>query len=84
MPSLLLSCPLEARKQRRIKVKLQMYSFKTFSLGVNTARDAWARNFNSNALTDNVKRMIETYNEQVFRWERRQESSANQLMTLSI
>ena len=48
-------------------MKLRVYFSKTFSLGVNTNRDAWARNFNSNALTDNVKRMLETYNEQVFK-----------------
>ena len=51
--------------------------FKTFSLGVNTNRDAWARNFNHKVLTDNVKQMTETYNEQVLKWERREDLSTN-------
>ena len=45
--------------------------FKTYSSGVKTNRDAWAYNFNREALTENMKGMIETYNEQVFKWERR-------------
>ena len=45
--------------------------FKHYSRGVETCRDAWAYNFNRNALTENMSGMIETYNEQVFKWERR-------------
>ncbi|MCY4554606.1 MAG: N-6 DNA methylase, partial [Candidatus Poribacteria bacterium] len=45
--------------------------FKTYSSGVKTNRDAWAYNFNQDALTENMKGMIETYNEQVFKWGRR-------------
>ena len=45
--------------------------FKTYSLGVSTNRDAWAYNFDQNALAENMDRMIETYNEEVFKWERR-------------
>ena len=44
--------------------------FKLYSLGVNTARDAWAYNFNWYALTENMQRTIDYYNEQVFRWKR--------------
>ena len=51
--------------------------FKTYSLGVSTNRDAWARNFNRKVLSDNMKRMIELYNEQVYKWERRQDRDAN-------
>ena len=69
--------PLGSKEAKADKGEATNVLFKTFSLGVNTARDAWARNFNSNTLTDNVKRMIETYNEQVFRWERREDLSAN-------
>ena len=36
--------------------------FKTYSNGVSTSRDAWARNFNRNALAENIDRMIDTYN----------------------
>ena len=51
--------------------------FKTYSNGVKTNRDAWACNFNRNALSENMERMIEFYNEQVFKWERREERGAN-------
>ena len=45
--------------------------FKTYSLGVVTARDAWAYNFDSNTLTENLTRMMKHYNGQVFQWEQR-------------
>ena len=51
--------------------------FKTYSNGVKTNRDAWACNFNRNALTENLERMIDCYNEQVLQWERREERDTN-------
>jgi len=51
--------------------------FKTYSNGVSTSRDAWARNFNRNTLAKNMSRMIDTYNEQVFKWEHRGDRDAN-------
>ena len=45
--------------------------FRHYSRGVATSRDAWAYNFNRNALAENMSRMIDTYNEQVFKWEHR-------------
>ena len=45
--------------------------FKTYSNGVKTNRDAWAYNFDRNALTENMNRMIGTYNAEVDRWKRR-------------
>ncbi len=45
--------------------------FKTYSLGVVTNRDAWACNFDARALTENLSRMMEFYNTEVGRWERR-------------
>ena len=44
---------------------------KLYSRGISTGRDSWAYNFNRNALIENMNRTIETYNEQVFKWERR-------------
>ena len=44
--------------------------FKTYSVGVVTARDAWVYNFNREVLTENLTQMMEYYNGQVFRWER--------------
>ena len=44
--------------------------FKVYSRGVKTGRDAWAYNFNNETLIANMERTIDTYNEQVFKWER--------------
>ncbi|MFQ3660254.1 MAG: type ISP restriction/modification enzyme, partial [Anaerolineae bacterium] len=43
--------------------------FGLYSLGVNTARDAWAYNFSREALAENMRRTIEAYNLQVMRWQ---------------
>jgi predicted helicase len=51
--------------------------FKIYSSGVKTNRDAWVYNFNRNALAENMKGMIDTYNEQVLKWERRADRAAN-------
>ena len=45
--------------------------FKTYSNGVKTNRDARAYNFNRNVLTENITRMIETYNAEIVRWSQR-------------
>jgi predicted helicase len=42
--------------------------FQTFSNGVKTNRDRWVYNFSRDELRANIKRMIETYNEQVLKW----------------
>ena len=46
--------------------------FKTYSAGVKTNRDVWACNFNRNVLTENVRRMNDTYNTEVDRWNRQE------------
>ena len=51
--------------------------FKTYSAGIKTNRDAWTYNFNLNALTDNVQRMIETYNAEAHRWKGHQDKKEN-------
>ena len=45
--------------------------FKTYSLGVVTSRDNWAYNFDARVLTENLSRMMDFYNAEVGRWERR-------------
>lgn len=45
--------------------------FKNYGRGVATSRDTWAYNFNQASLEQNIKRTIETYNEQVFKWTHR-------------
>ncbi len=42
--------------------------FKWYSGGIKTNRDAWAYNFSQSELANNMQRMIETYNDQVFKW----------------
>ena len=51
--------------------------FHTFSNGVKTNRDAWAYNFNHNALTGNMRRMSKTYNAEVDRWKRREDQAVH-------
>ena len=42
--------------------------FEVFGGGVKTNRDAWAYNMNSAALSENMRRTIDFYNDQVSRW----------------
>ena len=51
--------------------------FKTYSCGVSTSRDAWAYNFNRNVLAEDMNRLIDTYNEQVFKWEQQAARTTN-------
>ncbi len=51
--------------------------FKTYSLGVTTNRDAWTYNFNRETLTENVSRMVRTYNADIARWLQREDREAN-------
>ena len=51
--------------------------FKTYSGGVKTNRDMWAYNFSRTVLTGNIKKMIDTYNTHVFKWDRRTNQKAN-------
>ena len=59
------------------KAAVEKALFKTYSLGVVTNRDAWAYNFNPNTLTQNMRAMMETYNGQVSKWERRSDRNIN-------
>ena len=69
--------PLGSKEAKASKSVAVEVIFKTFSLGVNTNRDAWTYNFNRNTLTENIERMIGTYNEQVYKWERRKNQGAD-------
>ncbi|MFB8796326.1 MAG: type ISP restriction/modification enzyme [Microcoleus sp.] len=51
--------------------------FKLYSNGVKTNRDTWVYNFNEDAIAENVKRTIATYNEQMVRWSQRCDRSVN-------
>jgi len=60
--------PVGSREVKVAKGEAGGAMFKTYSLGVSTNRDAWARNFNRKALTENMQRLIDYYNGQVFKW----------------
>jgi predicted helicase len=62
--------PLGTKKAKASKTEVEGVIFKTYGRGVASCRDAWAYNFNRTELTDNMQRLIETYNEQVFKWTR--------------
>ena len=51
--------------------------FKDYSLGVVTARDAWAYHFSQEPLAANMTRLIDNYNSEVVRWDRRSERDLN-------
>ena len=63
--------PMGTMETKRAKGEAVDVIFQIYSNGVKTNRDAWAYNFNRNALAENMSGMIETYNEQVIKWERR-------------
>ena len=69
--------PLGNKEAKAKKGEAEDVIFKGYSRGVSTARDAWTYNFDRDELTKNMSRMIDTYNEQVFKWERRQDQTAN-------
>ena len=69
--------PIGNQEARNAKGEAENVIFKIYSNGAKTNRDAWAYNFNRNALAENMGRMIETYNEQVFKWERQANREAN-------
>jgi predicted helicase len=49
--------------------------FSTFAIGVATNRDAWAYNFSTENLSENMGRMIAFYNEQVHSYTEQKESN---------
>ena len=69
--------PIGTKEAKATKGEAVDVIFKTYSLGINTSRDAWARNFNRNALTENIEQMIGTYNAEVDRWKREGDRTEN-------
>ena len=63
--------PMGSKEAKANKIDKAETLFKTYSVGVVTARDAWVYNFNPNVLIENLTQMMEYYNGQVFQWERR-------------
>ena len=69
--------PIGTKEAKAKKSAATDVIFKTYSAGVKTNRDAWAYNFNQNALTQNVQQMIEVYNTEVARWARQTNKEVN-------
>ncbi len=51
--------------------------FGTHGSGVATSRDLWTYNFSRATLEKNMRATMETYNEQVFKWQRNADGSKN-------
>ena len=69
--------PMGTKEAKKAKGEAVEVIFKIYSNGVKTNRDVWVYNFNRNTLAENMGRMIDTYNDQVFKWERRGNRDAN-------
>ena len=69
--------PMGTKTAKAIKAAATDVIFKTYSNGVKTNRDAWAFNFNPDALTENIERMFETYSTEVDRWQRQGNKEIN-------
>ena len=69
--------PMGTQEAKAEKGEVEAVIFQTYSTGVQTNRDAWAYNFNRNALAANINRIIKTYNAEVDRWKRRENRDGN-------
>ena len=69
--------PIGTKEAKAAKGGVRAVIFKTYSLGVSTNRDTWVYNFNRNALTQNMRLTIKTYNAEVDRWNRQENRDAN-------
>ena len=69
--------PMGSKVAKSARSDVKDAIFKTYSVGVLTARDAWAYNFNRDALANNMQAMIEFYKSEASKWERRVERTQN-------
>ena len=69
--------PMGTKAAKATKGDVEGTIFNTFSLGVSTSRDAWVYSFSQETLTANMTRMMENYNSEVARWNRRSERDVN-------
>ncbi len=69
--------PIGSQKAKAKKEAAAGVIFHQFSNGVKTNRDAWTINFNAQALSQNMQRMIENYNTQVFKWQHQRARGTN-------
>ena len=69
--------PMGTKETKEVRGKVVNVIFKDYSRGVATSRDAWAYSFNRSELTENMNRLIGTYNAEVDRWKRRENQDGN-------
>ena len=69
--------PIGTKKAKAQKSAATGVIFKTYCRGVVTNRDAWVYNFNRDVLTENIRRTIEYYKQQVLRWDHREDKQVN-------
>jgi predicted helicase len=68
--------PIGSRELKASKEVDVQSVFKEFGGGIKTNRDTWVYNFSKESLSINIARFIETYNAQVFKWNRRVDKMA--------
>ena len=68
--------PLGTIDAKKTKKNVEGVIFNLFSNGVKTNRDAWAYHFNQNILAENMQHTIDSYNEQVEKWLKRDNRDA--------
>ena len=74
-PEFLTFMPIGSKTAKLEKKEPAGVIFHKFSNGLKTNRDAWAYNFNRDALAENMQRMIGAYNAQVSQWRDRDDNS---------
>ncbi|MGA7732934.1 MAG: type ISP restriction/modification enzyme [Chloroflexia bacterium] len=68
--------PIGSKEAREVSALDTTTIFKTYSIGVNTARDQWAYDFDASRLGERAMAFIDAYNGQVLRWIRRNNPTA--------
>ncbi len=68
--------PLGTKETKKNKTETGVI-FQIYSIGVNTNRDVWAYNFSQNNLSENIQKMIETYNYDVIKWQQKKDQKIN-------
>ena len=69
--------PIGTKSAKAAKGEVEGTIFKTYGLGVVTNRDAWTYHFSQETLAANMTRLIDNYNSEVVRWDRRSERDIN-------
>ena len=69
--------PMGTKAAKAAKGETEGTLFKTYSLGVATNRDAWVYHFKKEQLVENMTRMMDNYNSEVVRWDRRRDRDIN-------